>query len=57
MCRVLPVWTYGMKDQPGVYLGPIIVAQKDRPVIVKWFNQLPNDPNILPFQGRKVDHW
>src|SRR5664279_1249849 len=39
------VWTYGMKGQPGVYLGPTIVAQKDRPVVVKWFNQLPNDPN------------
>jgi spore coat protein A, manganese oxidase len=44
------VWTYGMKGQPGVYLGPTIVAQKDRPVVVKWFNQLPNDPNTYPLK-------
>lgn len=44
------VWTYGMKGQPGVYAGPTIVAQKDRPVIIKWFNQLPNDPNSFPLK-------
>jgi spore coat protein A len=44
------VWTYGMKGQPGIYLGPTIVARKDRPVVVKWFNQLPNDPNTYPLK-------
>lgn len=45
------VWTYGMKGQPGVYLGPTIVAQKNRPVVVKWSNQLPNDPNTFPLKN------
>ncbi|BDU70601.1 spore coat protein [Geothrix oryzae] len=44
------VWTYGMKGQPGIYLGPTIVAHRDRPVIVKWINQLPNDPNTFPLK-------
>jgi spore coat protein A len=44
------VWTYGMKGQPGVYLGPTIVAHTNRPVIIKWFNQLPNDPATFPLK-------
>ncbi len=44
------VWTYGMKDQPGIYLGPTIVAHTNRPVVVKYFNQLPNDPNTFPLK-------
>jgi spore coat protein A len=44
------VWTYGMKGQPGVYLGPTIVATKGRPVVVKWFNQLPNTPDAFPLK-------
>ena len=44
------VWTYGMKGQPGSYLGPTIVATRNRPVVVKYFNQLPNDPNTFPLR-------
>lgn len=44
------VWTYGMKGQPGIYLGPTIVAHTNRPVVVKYFNQLPNDPNTFPLK-------
>jgi spore coat protein A len=44
------VWTYGLRGQPGVYLGPTIVAQKGRPVVVKWFNQLPDDPATFPLR-------
>lgn len=44
------VWTYGMKGQPGVYLGPTIVAHRGRPVVVKWFNQLPNDLASFPLK-------
>lgn len=44
------VWTYGMAGQPGVYLGPTIVAQQGRSVVVKWINQLPTDPNAFPLK-------
>jgi len=44
------VWTYGLDGQPGVYLGPTIVARRDRPVIVKWINKLPNDPATFPLR-------
>lgn len=44
------VWTYGMKGQPGIYLGPTIVAHTNRPVIIKWLNQLPNDPDSFPLK-------
>ena len=29
------VWTYGPNGQPGVYLGPTIVAHSNRPVVIK----------------------
>ena len=45
------VWTYGMKGQPGIYLGPTIVAHTGRPVVVKWFNQLPTDPEAFPLKN------
>lgn len=45
------VWTYGLLGQPGVYLGPTIVAKKGRPVIVKWFNLLPNNPDTFPLKA------
>ena len=43
------VWTYGQGDT-AVYLGPTIVAKKGRPVIVKWINQLPTDPDLFPLK-------
>jgi spore coat protein A len=64
------VWTYGVAGQPGVYLGPTIVATSGRPVVIKWINQLPTylasfplkdsiDPTLdgadLP-SGRAVPH-
>jgi len=44
------VWTYGVAGQPGVYLGPTIVAQSDRPVVIKWINQLPTDLEQFPLK-------
>lgn len=44
------VWTYGVAGQPGVYLGPTIVAKTGRPVVIKWINQLPTDPNLFPLK-------
>ncbi len=44
------VWTYGPKGQSGIYMGPTIVAHTNRPVVIKWFNQLPNDPNSFPLK-------
>jgi spore coat protein A len=44
------VWTYGVAGQPGVYLGPTIVAQTDRRVVIKWINQLPTDPARFPLK-------
>jgi len=44
------VWTYGMNGQPGIYMGPTIVAKTGRPVVIKWFNRLPNDPATFPLR-------
>lgn len=44
------VWTYGVAGQPGVYLGPTIVAKSDRPVVIKWINQLPTNLNLFPLK-------
>jgi spore coat protein A len=44
------VWTYGMRGQPGVFMGPTIVAKTNRPVIVKWFNELPNELSSFPLK-------
>ena len=35
------VWTYGQPGKTPVLLGPTIVAQTGRPVVVKWINNLP----------------
>ena len=44
------VWTYGVAGQPGVYLGPTIVAWSGRPVTIKWINQLPTDLEQFPLK-------
>jgi spore coat protein A len=44
------VWTYGVAGQPGVYLGPTIVAKSGRPVVIKWINQLPTDLDSFPLK-------
>jgi spore coat protein A len=44
------VWTYGVAGQPGVYLGPTIVAQSGKPVVIKWINQLPTDVAQFPLK-------
>ena len=31
-------------------LGPTVVATKDRPVVIKWVNNLPTDPNDFPLK-------
>jgi len=43
------VWTYG-QGKTAVYLGPTIVAKTSRPVVVKWINDLPTDPNAFPLK-------
>jgi len=42
------VRTYGVSGYPGVYLGPTIVARTNKPVVVKYINQLPVDNFPLP---------
>jgi len=42
------VRTYGQNGSPGVYLGPTIVAQTGKKVVVKYMNQLPADNFPLP---------
>jgi spore coat protein A len=44
------VWTYGQPGQDPVLLGPTIVAQSGRPVVIKYINQLPTDPNDFPLK-------
>jgi spore coat protein A len=44
------VWTYGQPGQSPVLLGPTIVAQTGRPVVVKYINNLPTDPNAFPLK-------
>ena len=44
------VWTYGQPGKSPVLLGPTIVATSGRPVVVKYINKLPTDPNDFPFK-------
>ena len=44
------VWTYGQPGKTPVMLGPTIVAKKDRPVIVKWINNLPTALDAFPLK-------
>ena len=44
------VWTYGQPGKSPVLLGPTIVAKTGRPVVVKYINQLPTDPNDFPLK-------
>lgn len=43
------VRTYGENGQPAVYLGPTILAQSGKPVVVKYINLLPT--NNFPLQA------
>jgi len=43
------VWTYG-QGNTAVYLGPTIVAKTNRPVVVKWTNQLPTNIDDFPLK-------
>ena len=44
------VWTYGQPGQNPVLLGPTIVAKTGRPVVVKYINNLPTDPDAFPLK-------
>ena len=44
------VWTYGQPGKTPVLLGPTIVAKTGRPVVVKWINDLPTDPDRFPLK-------
>ena len=44
------VWTYGQPGKTPVLLGPTIVAKKDRPVVIKWINNLPTALNDFPLK-------
>ena len=44
------VWTYGQPGKAPVLLGPTIVAQSGRPVVVRYINQLPTDPEDFPLE-------
>jgi spore coat protein A len=44
------VWTYGQPGKDPVLLGPTIVATSGRPVVVKYINDLPTDPNAFPLK-------
>ena len=44
------VWTYGQPGQAPVLLGPTIVAQSGRPIVVKWINNLPDRPADFPLK-------
>jgi spore coat protein A len=44
------VWTYGVAGEPGVYMGPTIIAQTDRPVVIKWINELPTSLDDFPLK-------
>ena len=37
-----PVWGYGLAGRPVSWPGPTVVARRDRPLQVRWVNQLPN---------------
>ena len=45
------VWTYGQPGKTPVLLGPTIVAKTNRPVIIKWINNLPTDLEDFPLLG------
>jgi spore coat protein A len=42
------VWTYGQPGKPSVLLGPTIVANTGRPVVIKWINNLPTALEDFP---------
>lgn len=44
------VWTYGQPGKAPVFLGPTIVAKTGHPVVVKWINNLPTNPNLFPLK-------
>jgi spore coat protein A len=44
------VWTYGQPGKTPVLLGPTIVAQSGRPVVVKYINNLPTNPDDFPLK-------
>jgi len=44
------VWTYGQPGKTPVLLGPTIVAKTGRPVVVKYINDLPTDPDLFPLK-------
>lgn len=45
------VWTYGQPGRDPVLLGPTIVARSGRPVVVKYINKLPTDPDAFPLKS------
>jgi spore coat protein A len=45
------VWTYGQRGKTPVLLGPTIVATSGRPVVIKYINNLPTDPNLFPLKA------
>jgi spore coat protein A, manganese oxidase len=47
--KAATVWTYGQGDT-AVYLGPTVVATSNRPVVIKWINQLPTKLNKFPLK-------
>ena len=49
------VWTYGQPGKSPVLLGPTIVAQSGRPVVVRYINQLPTDPAAFPLKHMQKD--
>jgi spore coat protein A, manganese oxidase len=54
------VWTYGQPGKVPVLLGPTIVAKKGLPVIVKYINNLPTDPNLFPLKDaidKTIEGW
>ena len=49
------VWTYGQPGKTPVLLGPTIVATQNRPVVIKWINNLPTALSDFPFKNA-IDH-
>jgi len=44
------VWTYGQPGKAPVLLGPTIVAETGRPVVIKWINNLPTTLADFPLK-------
>lgn len=44
------VWTYGQPGKTPVLMGPTIVARANRPVVIKYINQLPTDRASFPLK-------